>query len=108
LVDPDYSHKVGETLDRYGLNHSHLEIELTESSVMTAPEQAISQLNVLQSLGVTISVDDFGTGYSSLAYLKHLPLDAVKIDRTFIQDVDKTGDNAAIVNAIIGLSQSLG
>jgi diguanylate cyclase (GGDEF)-like protein/PAS domain S-box-containing protein len=84
-----------------------LEFELTESTLMSNAEQSIATLQQLQALGIKISVDDFGTGYSSLAYLRRLPLDAVKIDRTFIGDITTNEDAASIALAIISMAQRL-
>jgi EAL domain-containing protein (putative c-di-GMP-specific phosphodiesterase class I) len=84
-----------------------LEFELTESTLMSNAEQSIATLQQLQALGIKISVDDFGTGYSSLAYLRRLPLDAVKIDRSFIGDITTDQDAASIVLAIISMAQRL-
>jgi diguanylate cyclase (GGDEF)-like protein len=100
--------QVSRVLTKTGLNPECLEIELTESTVMEDPERTISTFREMNEVGVRISVDDFGTGYSSLAYLKHLPLDSLKIDRSFVNDITEDNNNQAIVRAIIGLSHNLG
>ena len=84
-----------------------LELEITESAVMENAEQAARILSELKALGLGISVDDFGTGYSSLAYLQRFPIDQLKIDRSFVQDIMLHPDSAAIVHSIIGLARSL-
>lgn len=84
-----------------------LELEITETALMHNLESAAPLLAALQRLGVRISIDDFGTGYSSLAYLKRLPIDTLKIDRSFVRDLESSSDNAAIVAAIIAMSRSL-
>jgi EAL domain-containing protein (putative c-di-GMP-specific phosphodiesterase class I) len=84
-----------------------LEFELTESTLMANTDQSIEMLEQLQELGITISVDEIGTGNSSLAYLQRLPLDSVKIDRTFIGDITTNEDAASITLAIIGMAQRL-
>ncbi len=85
----------------------YLELEVTESSIMKNHQYAIEVLNKLKAMGIKISIDDFGTGYSSLGYLKQLPIDILKIDRTFINDVTENPDDAALVMAIISLSHNL-
>lgn len=85
-----------------------LELELTESAVMSDPEHCVEIFKQVHQLGCGISVDDFGTGYSSLSYLSSLPLDALKIDRSFVNDIVADGTNQAIVKAIIALSHNLG
>jgi EAL domain-containing protein (putative c-di-GMP-specific phosphodiesterase class I) len=85
-----------------------LEIEITESSLMANTDEAVRTLGHLKSLGLRLSVDDFGTGYSSLAYLKRFPLDSLKIDRSFVNDVTTSVDDANITRAIIGMSRNLG
>src|SRR5262249_42971123 len=94
-------------LSSAGLEARYLELELTESAVMQDPETSIQILRQLSELGVRISVDDFGTGYSSLSYLRRLPLDKLKIDHSFIREVDVSRDDAEIVRAIVSLAHSL-
>jgi EAL domain-containing protein (putative c-di-GMP-specific phosphodiesterase class I) len=90
-----------------GVDPRLLEFELTESMLMTDPEAAVATLGGLKAQGMRLSVDDFGTGYSSLAYLKRFPLDALKIDRTFVRDLPGDTDDAAITRAVILLAHSL-
>ena len=84
-----------------------LELEITESMVMQNPERAVTTLNRLREMGISVSIDDFGTGYSSLGYLKRFPIDNVKIDRSFIKDLPHDTDDAAITRAVIAMAQSL-
>ncbi|EME71590.1 hypothetical protein H261_02976 [Paramagnetospirillum caucaseum] len=98
---------ISDLMAQYRVLPSQLEIELTESTVMAEPERAIEQLNRLREIGIQVSVDDFGTGYSSLSYLKRLPLSTIKVDRSFVRDVNNQSDNAAIVSAILGLADAL-
>ena len=84
-----------------------LELELTETVLMHNLNATLPLLQSLKDLGVSISVDDFGTGYSSLSYLKRLPIDTLKIDRSFVRELETSADNAAIVAAIIAMSKSL-
>ncbi|MDQ3819865.1 MAG: EAL domain-containing protein, partial [Acidobacteriota bacterium] len=90
-----------------GLRPESLELEVTESSVMKNTESAIRTLSELKSMGIKISIDDFGSGYSSLGYLKHLPIDVLKIDQSFVRDMTTAPNDAAIVMAIIQLAHSL-
>jgi diguanylate cyclase (GGDEF)-like protein len=99
---------VGRIVGQAGVDPRLLEFELTESMLMADPEAAVATLKELKGLGMRLSVDDFGTGYSSLAYLKRFPLDALKIDRTFVRDLPGDPDDAAITRAVIGLAHSLG
>jgi EAL domain-containing protein (putative c-di-GMP-specific phosphodiesterase class I) len=99
-------------LEETGIDPRHLEIELTESMVMHNVTTAIATLHGLKSLGLVLSVDDFGTGYSSLAYLKDLPIDTLKIDRSFVRaigagDVLASGEEGVIAQAIISLGHAL-
>ena len=94
-------------LNQYRLPGDMLEIELTESAVMQNPDQAIESMSAIRALGVKIFIDDFGTGHSSLAYLKRLPLDALKIDRSFVKDAHQNEESSVICGAILGLARSL-
>jgi EAL domain-containing protein (putative c-di-GMP-specific phosphodiesterase class I) len=107
LVDAGIVRKVGDTLDRIGFNPRHLEIELTESMVMRDAEHGIRTMRGFKEIGAMLSIDDFGTGYSSLSYLKRLPIDTLKIDRSFIVDTPRESEANAIVQAIIALGHSL-
>ncbi len=97
---------IGEFLAETGLDAGRIELELTESAIMTDAETNIEKLRQLKALGLELAVDDFGTGYSSLSYLKRFPIDTLKIDQSFVADLD-TPDGAAIVDAIIALSKTL-
>jgi diguanylate cyclase (GGDEF)-like protein/PAS domain S-box-containing protein len=105
--DGDVAGMVRRALEESGLDPSHLELELTESVLMQQVEEAVRILGDLRATGVRISIDDFGTGYSSLAYLKRMPLDALKIDRSFVHDIVEGGDGATIVSTIINLAHNL-
>jgi len=94
-------------LDATGLPAERLEVELTESLVMDDVGYTVSVLRRLRDMGVKASVDDFGTGYSSLSYLKKLPVDSLKIDRSFVKDVPHDKDDVAIVTAIISMAHRL-
>jgi diguanylate cyclase (GGDEF)-like protein/PAS domain S-box-containing protein len=98
---------IATVLSETGLAARYLELELTESMVMTDVDNAIAILGELKNLGVPISIDDFGTGYSSLSYLRRFPLDVLKIDRSFTNDVTSDANNAAIVVSIIALAHNL-
>jgi diguanylate cyclase (GGDEF)-like protein len=103
----ELSSLISKTLDATGYNPQLLELELTETSILNDPELAIHTLGQLQDMGLQTSLDDFGTGYSSLNYLMRLPLDKLKIDRSFIQNLDKDTRGKAIVSAIIAMAHSL-
>jgi EAL domain-containing protein (putative c-di-GMP-specific phosphodiesterase class I) len=98
---------VAEILKQTNLDPRWLELELTESSIMKEPAQAIEKLHELKLMGIRVAIDDFGTGYSSLNYLKRFPIDTLKIDRTFVADVCKDPHDTAIVRAIITLGHAL-
>ncbi|GAB3281541.1 two-component system response regulator [Parahaliea aestuarii] len=102
----DLASRVSHILAESGLRASRLELELTESAIMTDAPTNIARLRELKALGLALAVDDFGTGYSSLSYLKRFPIDTLKIDQSFITDLD-SADGAAIVDAILALSSSL-
>jgi len=100
---------VSRILEETGVDPSSLELELTESTVMHNVATGIATLHGLKSLGVALSVDDFGTGYSSLSYLKDLPIDVLKIDRSFVRDIGagEGADEGVLAQAIISLAHSL-
>lgn len=101
----DYVRSVLQTSE---IDAQRLELEVTESMIMRDPERAVAALQELRSLGITLAVDDFGTGYSSLAYLKRLPLNRLKINRSFVEHLTTDSNDDAIVRAIIALGESLG
>jgi EAL domain-containing protein (putative c-di-GMP-specific phosphodiesterase class I) len=105
--DRDLSQTVIRILEETGLSPKYLELELTESSIMGDEEFAAGMLNRLKSMGINISIDDFGTGFSSLASLKRLPIDALKIDQSFVREATSDPDDAALVMAIITLAHNL-
>jgi diguanylate cyclase (GGDEF)-like protein len=98
---------IRDALGDAGLEARYLEIELTETAVMTDAEESIAILEKLSAMGVLVSVDDFGTGYSSMSYLRRFPIDKLKIDRSFISEVMTRPDDASIVRAIVSLAHSL-
>jgi diguanylate cyclase len=98
---------IRSALDDAGLEARYLEVELTESAVMSDPEQSIAILEQLSVMGVLVSVDDFGTGYSSMSYLRRFPIDKLKIDRVFIDEIVSRPEDASIVRAIVSLAHSL-
>lgn len=99
---------VSSALERSGLPPSQLELELTEGHVLKRIEDCIAELHAVKTLGITLAVDDFGTGYSSLSYLKRLPLDRLKIDRSFVEGIPDDNDDTAIVTTIMAMAQNLG
>ena len=99
---------VAEVLQSTGLEPRYLELELTESMVMHDAPQLVAMLDELKDLGVKIAVDDFGTGYSSLSYLKRFPVDRLKVDRSFVENMTTEADDATIVRTIIALGHNLG
>jgi EAL domain-containing protein (putative c-di-GMP-specific phosphodiesterase class I) len=104
----DLVQQIQAALQHCQLDPELLELEITESVVMHNPEEVASLLAAIRRLGVHISIDDFGTGYSSLAYLKKFPINALKIDRSFVSDLPHDQDDVAIVESIIGMTRSLG
>jgi diguanylate cyclase (GGDEF)-like protein len=104
---PGLVDRVRAALQEAALEPRFLEIELTESCVMSDPEESIAVLEELSRMGVLISVDDFGTGYSSMSYLRRFPIDKLKIDQSFVADMDTCADDASIVQAIVSLAHGL-
>ena len=105
---PEFVELVMASSKRAGIKAKLLKLELTESLLANDMDVTIAKMGILKEAGVTLSIDDFGIGYSALSYLKHLPLDQLKIDRTFVKDVLTDPNDAAIARTIIGLAQSLG
>lgn len=103
----DFAEVVCQVLEETGLAPEYLDLELTESSIMSNAQATIEVLTRLKAMGVTISIDDFGTGFSSLSYLKRLPINTLKIDQSFIRDVTTDPDDAALVMAIVTLAHNL-
>ncbi len=103
----DFIAGVRDILNDTGLDPQYLEIELTESGLMQDTERTTEVLRDLKELGVQLAIDDFGTGYSSLSYLRRFPIDTLKIDQSFVQDIDGETEEAAIVSAIIAMGKSL-
>ena len=107
LREKTFVSRVSECLAATGLDPCFLDLEITESVIMSDAESTIHMLDELKQLGVLLSVDDFGTGYSSLSYLKRFPIDRLKIDRSFVQDVTTDPNDAAITGAIIAIARQL-
>jgi diguanylate cyclase (GGDEF)-like protein/PAS domain S-box-containing protein len=106
--DDNFLHGLFDILGETGLDPGHLELELTESVLMKRAESAAVILQTLRDRGVKIAIDDFGTGYSSLSYLRKFPVDALKIDQSFVREISNAGDDTVIVTAVIGMAHSLG
>jgi EAL domain-containing protein (putative c-di-GMP-specific phosphodiesterase class I) len=108
LLDVDFPLQVEELLQKWGVDASLLELEITESTMLANPTRTKMVLEQLSALGIRLSIDDFGTGYSSLAYLRRLPIDEIKIDRSFVMGMDAEADDVAIVRSTIDLGRNLG
>jgi diguanylate cyclase (GGDEF)-like protein len=108
LLEPAFPHRVLEIIDNDGASAESLMMEITESALMADPAKARSVLIFLSQHGIRFSIDDFGTGYSSLAYLKHLPVREIKIDKIFVSNLRTDGDNTTIVRSTIELGHNLG
>jgi EAL domain-containing protein (putative c-di-GMP-specific phosphodiesterase class I) len=107
IEDPEVVDDVRGALERSGLDPQRLTLEITESVLLHDVEATITTLGRLRELGVRLAIDDFGTGYSSLSYLRRLPVDILKIDRSFVAGVDAGPDEAALVRSIVSLGKSL-
>ena len=108
LLRGDFTETVRRALADTGVPPTALELELTESVLMANAEQSAAKLQALREMGVSLAIDDFGTGYSSLAYLKRLPITTLKIDKTFITDLNRDPDDTAITTTVITMAHSLG
>jgi len=108
LAEGDFAERVAACLDEAGLPGSALQIELTENVLMADMQRCALILRLLRERGLRVSIDDFGTGYSSLAYLKQLPINNLKIDRSFVRDLPTDPNDCAIASAIVGMARTLG
>ncbi len=108
LRDSSLPQQISDALEKYHLSPDLLILELTESAVMSDPRHALEILNQLDNMGVRLAIDDFGTGYSSLAYLKQLPVDEIKIDKSFVLDMINDNDDLVIVRSTIDLAHNMG
>ncbi len=106
--DQDLVDRVKSLLNRHGIDGRRLELELTETTLVTDLDATRTVLCDLRQQGVRVAIDDFGTGYSSLSYLKKFPVDTLKIDRSFLESIENTDENSAIVEAIVNLAHTLG
>ncbi len=106
LKQPDLFNKIKDIIEKTGIKGSTCRVEITEGAMMQDPEAALTVLNDLKSLEILLYIDDFGTGYSSLSYLQKFPIDALKIDKSFIMKIDSTGKSAQIAHAIIALGEA--
>jgi diguanylate cyclase (GGDEF)-like protein/PAS domain S-box-containing protein len=107
LLDVEFPEHVRRLLERWGVEPRLLELEITESTMIADPVRTKQILDRLAAMGIRLSIDDFGTGYSSLAYLKRLPVDEIKIDRSFVMNMSENEDDAAIVRSTIDLGRNL-
>jgi diguanylate cyclase (GGDEF)-like protein/PAS domain S-box-containing protein len=107
LQGGDYLERISQALKEYDLPATSLELELTESYLIRLADEIIAKLEGLRTLGVSIAIDDFGTGYSSLSYLKRLPVNKLKIDKSFVQDIPSDKDNMAICKSVIAMGHAL-
>ncbi|RYV03238.1 diguanylate cyclase [Shewanella sp. OPT22] len=105
---PDLQERIATILEKTGLPAANLEIEITESTVIKHPERAIKVMQKLTEMGIHLALDDFGTGYSSLTYLKKFPINSLKIDKSFIDDIDKSDRDLKMVDSIITIAHNMG
>jgi EAL domain-containing protein (putative c-di-GMP-specific phosphodiesterase class I) len=107
LEYPKLLEELQQTLEIFDFQASWLELEVTETDMMTKPQKVIALLNELNKIGICIAIDDFGTGYSSLSHLKRLPIDKLKIDQSFVKEIPYDEDAVSIVKTIISLAKNL-
>ena len=105
--DEDFCKNVADAVEEWSIEPGKLDLEVTEGLLIDDIEQAVTRLNTIKEMGISISIDDFGTGYSSFAYLRKLPIDRLKIDRAFIKDIPKA-DDGQIASTVIVLAKTLG
>jgi EAL domain-containing protein (putative c-di-GMP-specific phosphodiesterase class I) len=103
----DFVAGIRDALDRTGADPTRLKLELTEHAMLDDPEEVGSAMRELRDLGIGFALDDFGTGYSSLSYLKRLPIDTLKIDRSFVRDIEADPSDREIVQTILNIARSL-
>jgi diguanylate cyclase (GGDEF)-like protein len=108
LGEPGFPRQVADALESSGVLADRLWLEITESALMRDPDDAVLVLQALRDLGLHLEIDDFGTGYSSLSYLQRFPVETLKIDRSFVDEMDRNSESVAIVRAIMSLGKSLG
>lgn len=108
LVDEMFPERVIQAIEEYNINPAQLELEITESAFMHDPQRALQSVSRLNQAGITLSIDDFGTGYSSLSYLTDLPVQALKIDLSFIREMIKKEKHQILVSSTIQLAHGLG
>jgi len=107
LAAPDFVDQLYDTLARHKIPAPCVQLELTETTMMTRLDEHVARLEALHDMGISLAIDDFGTGYSSIAYLKQLPIDVLKIDRSFVRDIHADPDDRAIVEAIVEMAHAL-
>jgi EAL domain-containing protein (putative c-di-GMP-specific phosphodiesterase class I) len=108
LLEPFLPQRVSRLLESYGLDPAAIKLEITESGIMADPPHVLAILDLLRSIGIPLSLDDFGTGYSSLVHMRNLPVNEIKIDKSFVMGMRVNTSDAAIVRALVGLAHSLG
>jgi len=107
FAQPDLVRQLARALEEYELDPRRLKLEITETLVMQNPESVVHKLRSLREMGIKVSIDDFGTGYSSLSYLRRFPINTLKVDRSFVSDLDSF-ENLIIVRTIVSLAHNLG
>jgi EAL domain-containing protein (putative c-di-GMP-specific phosphodiesterase class I) len=107
LRDPAFAEELLRAIHLHDTDPSRLELEITETALMSDPQKALAVIRVLTQAGVRIAIDDFGTGFSSLAYLKHLDLDTLKIDRCLVKDITNNANDLTIVRSTLRMAHSL-
>jgi EAL domain-containing protein (putative c-di-GMP-specific phosphodiesterase class I) len=107
FLQPSFVQNIRNLIERFNVNPSLIQLELTENSIIEKLEEVIPKMRELNAMGIEFSLDDFGTGFSSFSYLKILPISQVKIDQSFVRDINTDANDAAIVSAIVAICQSL-